>query len=145
MSSQDGNISQGKIENFAINAHFFKSSEEKTLERIIDNANINQSATLTSNWIQNTAHAQNLMKKIMIMINSFNQTISIQIFGNPLIQVGDICQFVYTLKKIGYDPEGQGVIPKYFIVKEVSQEFTGGLVTNLVIKPLFNMNYQIIQ
>jgi hypothetical protein len=145
LSSQDGNISQGKIENFAINAHFFKSSEEKTLERIIDNANINQSATLTSNWIQNTAHAQNLMKKIMIMINSFNQTISIQIFGNPLIQVGDICQFVYTLKKIGYDPEGQGVIPKYFIVKEVSQEFTGGLVTNLVIKPLFNMNYQIIQ
>ena len=141
LATSDSKVDNGNISNMALRGNFYKSSDQRVLEKIINPANIQNSITLTSNWLQGKEQAEKLMSKIMYFADTFNQTINVQTFGNPLLQTGDICQFIFSLKKIGYDPETTGVIPKYFIVKSVEQQFTGGLTTNLILKPMFNKNF----
>lgn len=141
LGTSDQKVGNGTMHNVSIDAKFYKASESKTLERTIDPLNMQNSVTLSSDWIQSEDQASRLISKMMYFANTFNETISVQIFGNPLIQVGDVCQLVYTVKKIGYDPESTGVIPKYFLVKQVSNDFDSGLTTNLTLKPMFDKNY----
>jgi hypothetical protein len=141
LATSDSKVDNGNISNMALRGNFYKSSDQRVMEKIINPANIQNSITLTSNWLQGKEQAEKLMSKIMYFADTFNQTINVQIFGNPLLQTGDICQFIFSIKKIGYDPETTGIIPKYFIVKSVDQQFTGGLTTNLVLKPMFNKNF----
>ena len=61
-------------------------------------------------------------------LEGFSKTISIQIFGNPLIQVGDVVNLSYNLN---------GISQQNYIVHSVSQEFNEGLSTTLVLNRLY--------
>jgi len=141
LSSSDNKINNGSIANIQIAGMTYSLSDAITIEKVINPANISNVTTLTTDWLQSTEDAENLINTAAKLINSFNTEVEVDIFGNPLIQVGDICQFVFTLKKIGYDPENGGVIPKYFFVKQVRQDFTGGLKTSLSLRPMFDIKY----
>jgi hypothetical protein len=125
---------------FTLEANFMRQTDEITVEKIINPTNKDGGVILNTLWIQSKDEAEKLLSKSVHFANSFNTTVNLQIFGNPLIQVGDICKFVYTSKRIGYDPESLNPNPAYFLVKEVNQNFTGGLTTDLSLKPLFNTN-----
>jgi hypothetical protein len=125
---------------FTLDANFMHQTDSVIIDRIINPANLQNSVTLKTSWIQSKDEAEKLLSKTTYFANSFNTNVNLQIFGNPLVQVGDICKFVYTAKRIGYDPENSNPNPVYFLVKEVNQDFTGGLTTNLSLKPLFNTN-----
>lgn len=140
LSKADNNIGSGQIKNISIDAPVFSLSDQMTLERVINPANIQNTVTLSSDWIQSPSEAEEMMSKISKMVDKFNTEIRIQIFGNPLIQVGDTCQLIYTLKEIGYSPDA-GIIPTYFIVKSVEQNFSGGLETSLTLRPLFDQSF----
>jgi hypothetical protein len=43
------------------------------------------------------------------------------------------------LKKIGYDPEKTNAQKVYCVVKGVTQDFSGGLKTNLSLRPMFKL------
>ena len=141
LSSNDNKVGNGSISNVQINGVTYTLSDAITTEKIISSANLSNTTTLTTDWIQSTQQAENLINTAAKLTNSFNTEINIDLFGNPLIQVGDICQFVYTLKKIGYDPDNGGVIPRFFFVKSVKQDFSSGLKTTVSIRPLFEMSY----
>lgn len=99
-------------------------SDQEVIEKIVDPANISESVQLDSNWIQSKESANKLVNTIAKGLNIFSKDISVQIFGNPLIQVGDIVQLSYNLG---------GLNQQKYIVHSVSHSFDSGLSTNLVL------------
>lgn len=136
LKAPDGSVAMDPI---ALRADYVKLTEKSTMEKIIDAAAINNSIQITTQWIQSPHDAKVMLEKIALLASSFNAEVSVSIFGNPLIQTGDICQMVYSLKNIGYDPTSPNspIIKKLFIVKGVRLNYDKGLSTELTLKPLF--------
>jgi hypothetical protein len=118
-------------------------SDMKQLERVVNAAHMSQSINIESPWVQTERDAEVLLDRIALFATAFNSEVSVGIYGNPLIQVGDFCQLVYSLKKIGYDPDSPQGAPeenvKTFLVKGISHDFSNGLKTQLTLKPMFQL------
>lgn len=99
-------------------------SDPEILEKIIDSANMSEVVQLDSNWIQSKESANKLLTTIARGIDIFSQDVSIDIFGNPLIQVGDVVKLSYNLG---------GLNQQKYMVHSVSQSFGTGLSTKLVL------------
>jgi hypothetical protein len=140
IGKNDSTLNGSTVTPFTINANTFKLTDSHTFTKTINHSEISNSITLTTLWIQNTREAEELIRQVELMADSFSAQISVTIFGNPLIQIGDICQLIYTPKKIGYDPENSQAKKIYCIVKSVSQDFSGGLKTSLSLRPLLKTN-----
>jgi hypothetical protein len=143
LSTADRKVGNGDINNYGVNAFFNKLSDAKLLERVVDPANISQSISIETPWVQTERDAEMLLDRIALFATAFNSEVSVSIFGNPLIQLGDFCQLVYSVKKIGYDPNSStgGVEDnvKTFLVKGISHDFSNGLKTQLTLKPMFQL------
>jgi len=99
-------------------------SDPEILEKIVDPANMSEVVQLDSNWIQSKESANKLINTIARGIDIFSQDVAIDIFGNPLIQVGDIVQLSYNLG---------GLNQQKYMVHSVSQSFDNGLSTRIVL------------
>ncbi len=99
-------------------------SDPEILEKVIDPANMSEVVQLDSNWIQSKESANKLVTTIARGIDIFSQDVSIDIFGNPLIQVGDVVELSYNLG---------GLNEQKYMVHSVSQSFDNGLSTKLVL------------
>jgi hypothetical protein len=115
------------LDQFTINLNLWTHeiiapSDPEILEVVIDPSNIGEVVQLDSEWIQSKQAAQRMLKVIAMGIDGFSKTVRLNIFGNPLIQVGDIVTLTYYLKGIS----GQ----KYF-VNSVDHNFSNGLETSL--------------
>ena len=139
LATVDGNINKGKMNPLQIAGTVNVLSDPLQIDKIIDPTNISNNIQLNSTWIQSRLDAERLMEKISILCNSFNSELNVTIFGNPLVQVGDYCQLVFSVKKIGFDPEDtdDSNNKKIFYVKSVTQTYNEGLNTSLVLKPMF--------
>ena len=102
-------------------------SDPEILEAIIDPSNISEVVQLDSQWIQSKSAATKMLKIVEMGIDGFSTTISLNIFGNPLIQVGDIVTLSYNLN---------GMVNQRNIVTSVSHNFNSGLSTTLTLKRL---------
>jgi hypothetical protein len=100
-------------------------SDPEIIEQVVDPSNMSEVVQLDSEWIQSKQAAYKMLKVIQMGIEGFSKTVSLNIFGHPLIQVGDIVTLSYNLNGIS----GQ----KYF-VQSVAQSFSQGLETSLVLK-----------
>ena len=99
-------------------------SDPEVLEKVLDYSNISEVVQLDSNWIQSKDAANKLINIISKGIDIFSKDVSIQMFGNPLIQVGDVVQLSYNLG---------GLNSQKYIVHSVSQSFDNGLSTSLLL------------
>jgi hypothetical protein len=99
-------------------------SDPEILEAVIDPSNISEVAQLDSEWIQSKQAAQRVLKVISMGIEGFSKTVSLNIFGNPLIQVGDIVTLTYSLN---------GISGQRYIVSSINQSFEQGLNTKLTL------------
>jgi len=99
-------------------------SDPEILEKVVDPANMSEVVQLDSNWIQSKESANKLINTMARGIDIFSQDVSIDIFGNPLIQVGDIVQLSYNLG---------GLNQQKYMVHSVSQSFDNGLSTRIVL------------
>jgi len=100
-------------------------SDPEIIEQIIDPSNMSEVMQLDSEWIQSKHAAYKMLKVVQMGIEGFSKTVSLRIFGHPLIQVGDMVSLSYNLNGIN----GQ----RYF-VQSVAQSFSQGLETSLVLK-----------
>jgi hypothetical protein len=139
LSTSNNQVEGTEFTPMSFNANYNKTTDPIVLERVIDASSIANSIQLSTNWVQSDHDAKVLLNKIGLLANSFNNEVSVTIFGNPLIQTGDICQFAYSLKRLGYDPEDENVKTKMFLVKSVNHNYGAGLKTELVLKPLFDV------
>lgn len=99
-------------------------SDPEVLEKTIDPSNMSEVVQLDSNWIQSRESANSLLSAISKGIDIFSKDVSLQIFGNPLIQVGDVVQISYNLG---------GLNQQKYMVHSVNHSFDGGLSTSLVL------------
>jgi hypothetical protein len=133
----DGN----KFTPMALQGNYSKFSDKILIEKIIDPTSIANAISIDTQWIQSQNDAEKLMNKLEFLTNSFSADVNVTIFGNPLIQIGDYCQMIYSAKKIGYNPENtsNSVINKIFLVESVNQKYSTGLETSLTLKPMFQL------
>jgi hypothetical protein len=102
-------------------------ADPSILEVVIDSGNPSEVVQIDSEWIQSLDAARRLVRLVEKSIDGFSRTVSINIFGNPLIQVGDIVSLSYYLK---------GLSEQRYVVHSVSNTFESGLETKLVLKKL---------
>jgi hypothetical protein len=100
-------------------------SDPEIIEEIIDQSNMSETVQLDSEWIQSRHAAYKMLKVVRMGIEGFSKSVSLNIFGNPLIQVGDVVTLSYSLNGISQQ--------KYF-VHSVNHSFSQGLETSLGMK-----------
>jgi hypothetical protein len=100
-------------------------SDPEIIEQVIDPSNMSEVVQLDSEWIQSKQAAYKMLKVIQMGIEGFSKTVSLNIFGHPLIQVGDIVTLSYNLN---------GISSQKYFVQSVAQSFSQGLETSLVLK-----------
>jgi hypothetical protein len=111
-------------------------TDERKYEKIIDPNHITNSIELATKWIQSENDAKNIIKKISAVLPQFNSTLEVDIFGNPLVQVGDIAGLWFYQKNIGFDSSGTPINSLKYLTTKVSQNWDGGLQTSLSLKPI---------
>lgn len=104
-------------------------SDSQILEKVLDPTNLSEVVQVDSSWIQSKEAANRLASVISFGNDGFSRDTSLQVFGNPLIQVGDIVDLTYTLA---------GILNKKYLVHEVSHTFQNGLKTTLTLNQLNN-------
>lgn len=97
-------------------------SDPEIIEKVVDQSNISEVLQLDSQWIQSKEAAHKMLKIVEMGLEGFSKTIDLNIFGNPLIQVGDIVTLSYSLN---------GISNQKYMVQSVSHSFDSGLSTNL--------------
>ena len=97
-------------------------SDPEIIEKVVDKSNISEVLQLDSEWIQSKEAAYKMLKIVEMGLEGFSKTVSLSIFGNPLIQVGDIITLTYSLN---------GIDGQKYIVQSVAHSFSSGLSTSL--------------
>jgi hypothetical protein len=100
------------------------ASEPDILESLIDEANQNEVAQLDSEWVQSKFAGQKMLKIVESALDGFATTVTLEIFGNPLIQIGDPVTLSYNLN---------GIEEQRYVVTAVSHSFSNGLSTSLTL------------
>jgi hypothetical protein len=98
------------------------SSEPDILEALIDDSNQNEVAQLDSEWVQSKFAGEKMLKIVESALDGFATTVTLEIFGNPLIQIGDLVNLSYNLN---------GMVNQKHVVTAVSHSFSNGLSTTL--------------
>jgi hypothetical protein len=105
-------------------------SDQKVVEKVIDKRYESTSIQLTTDWIQGQNDAYRILSDSASLLGGFHRDITIDIFGNPLIQIGDFVKFSYSLKRLG------STTALYYFVHGISQKYNNGLMTTLTLKPM---------
>jgi hypothetical protein len=106
---------------------FINLTPQITAERVFSLQNVNEVLELQSDWIQNKKTADNILKVVALGADPFSKDISVEVFGNPLIQIGDVVNMTYSLKNIS------GIT---FVVTGVTQSFGNGLTTKITMNQI---------
>ena len=124
------NIGNLTIFPLQIQSNYQYLTDSKVIQKVIDRRYANTSVQLTTDWIQGEGDAYRILMDSASLLTGFHREITIKVFGNPLIQLGDFCKFTYTLKRMGTQT------PIYYFVKSITQSNSEGLETQLVLKPM---------
>ena len=103
-------------------------SDAEIIEAIVDESNLGETVQLDSEWIQSKSAANRMLKLVQMGLDGFSRTVSLDLFGNPLIQVGDMISLTYNLN---------GIDNQKYVVTSVSQSFNQGLNTNLTLSRVY--------
>ena len=103
-------------------------SDPEILEAVIDPSNILEVAQLDSEWIQSKQAGQRMLNVISMGIEGFSKTVSLNVFGNPLIQIGDVITLTYSLN---------GITNQKYVVTAVDHTFDQGLDTRLTLNRIY--------
>jgi len=102
-------------------------SDPEIIEYVTDAGNIGEVVQLDSSFIQSKAAAGKLLKLISAGIDNFSKDVTLSIFGNPMIEVGDVIGFNYPL---------MGINQQKYLVHGVSHTYNNGLTTKLTLNML---------
>lgn len=102
-------------------------SDKEVIEFDLDKTNMSETIQIESDWIQSSDSAYSILNTVGSTIDNFSVNTTLTLFGNPLIQVGDVVSLTYPMA---------GVSNKSYLVKEVSQQFDNGLSTTIKISRL---------
>jgi hypothetical protein len=99
-------------------------SDPENVEHVLDNGNLLETMQMDTSFIQSRDSALKLLKLVSHSIDNFSKDVSLNIFGNPLIEVGDVIKLTYPLA---------GINEQKYVVHSVSNSFSNGLSTKLTL------------
>jgi hypothetical protein len=102
-------------------------SDPENIEFITDPGNVGEVVQLDSSFIQSKDAANKLLKLVSSGLDNFSKDVTLSIFGNPLIEVGDVIGLTYPL---------MGINAQKYIVHSVSNTYNNGLSTKLTLNML---------
>lgn len=103
---------------------------EKEIIIEIANSNDPSNVDISSKWIQSQEQAEAVGSLLSNSLKYRFKTISLEIFGNPLIQLGDIVKFNYSIGS--YENESDVL----YVVTSIITTFDKGLSTSVTLRPL---------
>jgi hypothetical protein len=123
------NSEASKDNNFDINLNLYTNeiiapADTELVEYVVDQSNAVEVAQMDAEWIQSKEAAEKTLRLIQQGLEGFSKDVSLSIFGNPLIQVGDIVTLSYSLN---------GISQQKYVVHSVAQNFSNGLSTSLTL------------
>jgi len=135
MANESLYLTQDKINlisktEFYIKARALVPGDQNEIKRSISSGRNAFEITIDSDFIQSKDTAEAVASMASRSFDSDIKTITVQIFGNPLIQVGDLVKFNYFTGKIESGPKD------FYIVSRVQQNFSNALSTTLTLRPL---------
>jgi hypothetical protein len=106
---------------------FIGLTEQQTVERVLNPQNANEVIELQSDWLQSKKAANAIMGVVARASDDFSKDITVTLFGNPLLEVGDVVSLKHDLKNI------KGLT---FFVQSVRNTFSQGLTTEVVLNQI---------
>lgn len=122
-------LQDGDVASFYIYGNSIGPSGQ--LEYITDDTSqyaVKEPATFDSTWLQSESDVKALATWIKDKVVNRGKTISLEIFGNPLLSVGDIITIKYTFNGLNGTEK--------FIITNVSHSYDQGLSTSIVCRIL---------
>lgn len=112
-----------------VSAKILTESKEAVYSRkISDNKNSSNVIEISSRWIQTEENAKKLMQSIDKYVRLSFDTYNVEVFGNPLLEIGDIVNLYYYQSDITSSA-------KYIIIG-VEDSFDGGFTTSLTLRKI---------
>lgn len=122
---------QSGEQNFVVVGNYVDSGAQvEYTETTTNEYTVLEPAIFQSNWIQNEADAKALFTWIKNQWSKQQQSINMEVFGNPAIEVGDIITVNYP--KNGLDGTQK------FLVTNVNLGFEGGLSTSITARSIYS-------
>lgn len=99
-------------------------SDPEVVEHVIDSGNLLETMQIDTAFVQSKDAALKLLSMVSHSIDNFSKDVSLDVFGNPLIEVGDVVGLTYPLA---------GINQQKYVVHSVSHNFKDGLSTRLTL------------
>lgn len=115
---------------FSLSARVINPGDSRELSISIPGGDNGYQVTLETDLIQGEDQANATASLISRYLDTDIDSIEVTIFGNPLLEIGDVVKFNYNNKNI------VSAADQYYIVTRIYQNFSQGLSTSLTIKPL---------
>lgn len=115
---------------FYVKAGALVLGDQYEIKRTVSGGRNSFEITIDSEFIQSRSVAEAVASMASNSFNNNIKSINVQIFGNPLIQIGDVVKFNYFTGKIESGPRD------FYIVSRVQHDFNLNLSTTLTLKPL---------
>lgn len=113
-----------------IGNYIVTSGQHEYVSNTLSETTIPEPVIFESAWIQSESDAKNLTDWIQDQWSEQQQVVNLEIFGNPLISIGDVISINYPKN----DLDGT----EKFIVTTVSNSFEGGLQTSITARSIFS-------
>lgn len=113
-----------------VKAKVIVPGDQYEISKILPDSTGTYEISIESDFIQTRDQAETVLRMISRSISNPTKSINVKIFGNPLIQLGDVVKFNFYTNKIQSSPED------FYVVSKIQQEYSDGLSTSLTLKPL---------
>lgn len=104
--------------------------DQYELKKLVPGGRNSYEITIDTESVQSESQAEAVASMISRSFSYQYKSINVKIFGNPLIQIGDIVKFNFYSGKVISGTND------YYIITRVSHDFDSGLSTTITIKPL---------
>jgi hypothetical protein len=124
------NLSNETVFLLQIVANTIIPGDQYELKKLVPGGRNSYEITIDTESVQSESQAEAVASMISRSFSYQYKSIDVKIFGNPLIQIGDIVKFNFYSGKVTSGTND------YYIVTRVKHDFDQGLSTTLTIKPL---------
>ena len=122
-------LDDSSINSFSIIGNYLVTSgQHEYMDKTVNEYNNPEPVIFESKWIQKESDAKSVSNWIKDLWSKQQSVVSMQVFGNPLISVGDILTVNYPKNNL----DGT----KKFVVMNVTNSFNQGLETSIVARTL---------
>lgn len=123
-------LSVGNEQQFFVLGNYVDNGSQHEYTEPVDESSALEPATFQSMWIQSESDAKALYGWIKNQWSKQQQSVNMEIFGNPAIEVGDVITINYP--KNGLDGT------KKFLVTNVNLSFDEGVSTNITARSIYS-------